>query len=967
MARNTTRSVGWVALSIFVCGLLVTAPVGAVSVGTSTTDGGTTPAQLSNTTVTVDESGGADYLRIQAAIDNVSAGSTVEVRPGTYREAVTVDKSLTLTAPDGAVLNGSTLDSEASAVTIVGDAEPLISGFTITRYGTTGIDAQGTTGAWEATDLEIAETDGFMGTGVNAEGSSGNWVVSDTLVRDSYRNGVNARQSNGSWLLENVTVTDTVFGNGIRADESTGDWVMRNATVSDTRDDTTGIAVFETVGDWTITETTVVNNSRDGIEATNTVGSWRITNSTVAENGQFGVNVGGPATATTTGANWSIIGATIESNGDAGINAEEVTGPWRVHETRLVDNGVGVDATGAAERGAVERNWWGATDGPSGVANGSGDAATGNLSVTPYYTDSALTALSTASAGDGVDVSTSATMISPDEPGALRTELTNTGDTAVSTAVVFDDLAGVTVREADASAGTWDNDTDEWEIGALQAGASASLTLDVSADTSGTSLPSERNVSATMTTGETTQSLSYPVTVAAADDLSMTVGTVTAETGETVVIPIETEPVRGGVYYAGTVSFDASVVHVANVSMDDEDAFVWSEADNQNGTVEFGIESADYLTDPVVNVTFDVVGDSGTATAVNVSDRTVYTTGADYVGFPVTNGSVSVASGEGDTGDTAPPELDSEAVQQDDDIAVTVSSNESLASLTGVLSDSDSVYREQITLSAFDESVLNGTYVYETVYGGAGDGEYEFTATATDTAGNEVTETETFLIGTQSSNDSTIRLSVETPTEAVGVNDTAPVELVAGDVDSFVGAYEATVSVPAESGVRFTSANVTGSPAFSDAEYSENNTTVRLSAVGMETADGPSPDLAELTVAVDRVSGEREEQIPVTVSNANVSDENGTELSVESTENGTLDVVTLSAIGPSELPPTDPDGDGHYEDVNGDGNVTVSDVQALFTSRDDASVREQASLFDFNDNGRFNIVDIQRLFYTELV
>ncbi|MGB9956395.1 right-handed parallel beta-helix repeat-containing protein [Haloferax prahovense] len=966
MVRNTTRSVGWVALSIFVCGLLVTAPVGAVSVGTPVGDIEPSPAQLSNATVTVDDSGGADYLRIQAAVDNASAGSTVEVRPGTYREAVTVDKNLTLAAPDGAVLNGSTLGSEASAIEIVGAAEPLISGFTITRYGTAGIDAQDTTGAWEATDLEITETDGFMGTGVNAEGSSGDWVVSNAVVRDSYRNGVNARQSDGSWLLENVTVTDTVFGTGIRADESTRDWTIRNATVSDTRDDTTGIAVFETTGDWTITETTVVNNSRDGIEATNTAGSWRITNSTVAGNGQFGVNVGGPATATTTGANWSIIGSDIEANGDAGVNAEGVTGPWRIHESRLVDNGVGVDASGATERGAVERNWWGATDGPSGVANGSGDAATGNLSVTPYYTDSALTTLSTASAGDGVDVSTSATMISPDEPGALRTELTNTGDTAVSTTVAFDDLTGVTVREADASAGTWNNETNEWEIGSLQAGATASLTLDVSADASGTSLPDERTVSATMAAGETTRSLSYPVTVAATDDLSMTVGTATAEPNETVTVPVETEPVRGGVYYAGTVSFDPSVVHVENVTMDDEDAFVWSEADNQNGIAEFGIESADYLTDPVVNVTFDIVGDSGTTTSVNVSDRTVYTTGADYVGFPVANGSVTVASEGSGTTDTAPPELDSEAVQQDDDIAVTVSSNESLASLTGVLTDSDSVYREQITLSAFDESVVNGTYVYETVYSGAGDGEYEFTATATDTAGNEATETETFVIGTQSDPDSTIQLFVETPTEAVGATDTATVELVAGDVESFVGAYEATLSVPADSGVRFTSASIGGSPAFSDVAYSENNTTVRLSAVGMETADGPSPDLAELAVTVDETDGAAEQQIPVTVSNANVSDKNGTELRVGSTENGTLHIVTLSAVGPSEVPPTDPDGDGRYEDVNGDGNVTVSDVQALFANRDHASVREQAALFDFNDNGEFNIVDIQRLFYSEL-
>jgi PKD repeat protein len=60
--------------------------------------------------------------------------------------------------------------------------------------------------------------------------------------------------------------------------------------------------------------------------------------------------------------------------------------------------------------------------------------------------------------------------------------------------------------------------------------------------------------------------------------------------------------------------------------------------------------------------------------------------------------------------------------------------------------------------------------------------------------------------------------------------------------------------------------------------------------------------------------------------------------------------------------PSDPDEDGRYEDVNGDGSVDVVDVQSLFSNLDTPTVRNNPQAFDFNGDGRVDVVDVQALF-----
>jgi hypothetical protein len=104
---------------------------------------------------------------------------------------------------------------------------------------------------------------------------------------------------------------------------------------------------------------------------------------------------------------------------------------------------------------------------------------------------------------------------------------------------------------------------------------------------------------------------------------------------------------------------------------------------------------------------------------------------------------------------------------------------------------------------------------------------------------------------------------------------------------------------------------------------------------------------------------------------------NGLQTRAEVFENGTIELGAVGSgagctgspvpnssddpgpVGEASNPPADPDGDGLFEDVNGDGERDVLDVQLLFTEFDGEADDLE---FDFNTDGTVNIIDVQALF-----
>jgi len=60
--------------------------------------------------------------------------------------------------------------------------------------------------------------------------------------------------------------------------------------------------------------------------------------------------------------------------------------------------------------------------------------------------------------------------------------------------------------------------------------------------------------------------------------------------------------------------------------------------------------------------------------------------------------------------------------------------------------------------------------------------------------------------------------------------------------------------------------------------------------------------------------------------------------------------------------PTDPDGDGHFGDLSGNGRLDYEDVRVLFLNLDSDSVQLNTGAYDFNENGQIDFADVTELY-----
>jgi hypothetical protein len=368
--------------------------VGAQSGATETGVHNETAAGSATATLVVDADGSGDYTTIQAGVDAAAAGDTVEVRPGTYTESVTIDRSITLTAPDGAKLLGSEAGFPMpNGIVIRDDAAPTIRGLNISSY-LTGINATETTGDWTVEDSTVVN----HFSGVRAERSTGDWTVDGVDLTDNLVTGVNATDADGAWTVSDVEFASSL--GGIQAKQTDGAWTVTDASFERT---VNGIIASSSSASWSVSDTTI-DGTTFGLNAANASADWQARNLTVERSviGLFGTQSEGDWTVTEStfddvdrsnridSIQNSPVNYTINftTYGGTAIAVNETSGSWSVSNTAFTDFSVGINATDASPRGDATSNWWGQASGPApGDCVGNVDCA-GSLSSPPDGTPS---------------------------------------------------------------------------------------------------------------------------------------------------------------------------------------------------------------------------------------------------------------------------------------------------------------------------------------------------------------------------------------------------------------------------------------------------------------------------------------------------------------------------------------------------------------------------------------------------
>jgi hypothetical protein len=319
-----------------------------------------------------------DVATIQEAVDAVRGGGVVRVRPGVYAEAIAINKALTI---EGSTETGEVRivppTGTASAITIT-TAEPVtLRGLTIDHLG-----------------LEVGTYEDYGRIGIHGTGPANVTIMESTVLR-----------ANFGALIENDA---EVIG-------QRGDLVVRNSTFDGGEPSRMEVAVFATSHvDALIERNTVrrtlwsciqvqdhangevVENDVDmcglsggirvwlyGSTAANVIGNT-VRNSQ-RSNSRFGIFFGWGTGVIERNSVIDYVQPTADASfGAAAIRLREAAVAVRFNDISG-NSHAGLRSTASVAVNAA-CNWWGATDGPSGIGGGSGDAVLGAATFVPFAT-----------------------------------------------------------------------------------------------------------------------------------------------------------------------------------------------------------------------------------------------------------------------------------------------------------------------------------------------------------------------------------------------------------------------------------------------------------------------------------------------------------------------------------------------------------------------------------------------------
>jgi subtilisin family serine protease len=304
-----------------------------------------------------------------------------------------------------------------------------------------------------------------------------------------------------------------------------------------------------------------------------------------------------------------------------------------------------------------------------------------------------------------------------------------------------------------------------------------------------------------------------------------------------------------------------------------------------------------------------------------------------------------------------------------DPVEATIEAGESISISADIRNDGDAEGTQQVTLrlndaTRDDESVTLAPDEQTTV---------TFTDVTVGAAGR-------YTHGVYSANDSALgSLVVEEDEEVSGLNltlqptnaEVAPgnnqsYDVVVEGAEAGISSYEMSITVDDIGVAQFTDYNLTNNPDFDDTDIGPEE-------VRLVVAMGDNVHEANETITIGSVTaiaaGDNGESTAVTFDTEQgiqVTDRNTISYDIGETTGSTFEISDDAGLEPivGDEAPNDLDGDGLYEDIDGSGTLTISDVQAFFDNRRSDVVAENPTAFNFDGDpeNTITIGDVQELF-----
>ena len=252
-----------------------------------------------------------------------------------------------------------------------------------------------------------------------------------------------------------------------------------------------------------------------------------------------------------------------------------------------------------------------------------------------------------------------------------------------------------------------------------------------------------------------------------------------------------------------------------------------------------------------------------------------------------------------------------------------------------------------------DATGVTATHTYTSA------GTYSPTLTVTDDQGATDSISNSVTVESDNQNPASVGVELQPTTAEVPTNSTHTVDVVATNVTDGIGSYNLTVAVNDTSVATISNVSLNGDPL----QGGSTDIVADGSSVIFTGSMTDTKETGEVTIATLTLTTQSAGAVATTTTVKTIGNESGFALSVSNITETTV-AITDTAGPPAVIGnnrPSDTDGDGAFEDINGDDEFDVNDVTALWANRNTDAVTNNPQAFDINGDGEFDVNDVTAL------